>query len=61
MFVYLVILLCPNWRIRKFGTSVVSALLPKLGMRVAAISCLFSVLRQFRVVKPTRQPGGKTN
>jgi hypothetical protein len=24
-----------------------------------AISCFFSVLRQFRIVKPTRQPGGK--
>jgi hypothetical protein len=26
-----------------------------------AISCFFSVLRQFKIVKPTRQPGEKTN
>jgi hypothetical protein len=26
-----------------------------------AISCFFSVLRQFKIVKPSRQPGGKTN
>ena len=26
-----------------------------------AISCFFSVLRQFKFVKPTRQPGEKTN
>jgi hypothetical protein len=23
--------------------------------------CFFSVLRQFKIVKPTRQPGEKTN
>jgi hypothetical protein len=26
-----------------------------------AISCFFSVLRQFKIVKPTRQPGEKNN
>jgi hypothetical protein len=26
-----------------------------------AISCFFSVLRQLKIVKPTRQPGEKTN
>jgi hypothetical protein len=27
--------------------------------KVLAISCFFSVLRQFKIVKPTPQPGGK--
>jgi hypothetical protein len=26
-----------------------------------AIPCFFSVLRQFKIVKPTRKPGEKTN
>jgi hypothetical protein len=26
-----------------------------------AISCFFYVLRQFKILKPTRQPGEKTN
>jgi hypothetical protein len=28
-------------------------------MPAKAISCFFSVLRQFKIVKPTRQPGEK--
>jgi hypothetical protein len=30
-------------------------------MTFKAIFCFFSVLRQFKIEKPTRQPGEKTN